>query len=101
MERLDNMMRDYAKDKEQHQNNLFRNAPTFIRMMARRAHESLQSDVTQQLMQSEQKFDLLDLGRFFNDFQLVLAGHFQYPSVERPFRNFQNRNIRKQLSSHL
>lgn len=75
------MMKDYLKDQEQNKEHTFRNAPAFIRMLGRRAHESLQSDVTQRLMHSGQKFDLVVLGWFFNDFQLGLAGHFQCPSV--------------------
>lgn len=78
---MDEMMKKFLKDQEQKQDNTFRIAPTFIRMLGRRAHVSLQNDVTQQLMRSGQKFDLFVLGWFFNDFQLGLAGHFQCPSV--------------------
>lgn len=78
---MDEMVSNFLKNKEKNEDNTFRNTTAFIRMMGRRAHESLQCDVTQQLMKSDQKFDLLVMGWFFNDFLLGLAGHFRCPSV--------------------
>lgn len=71
----------FLKDQEQNQDSSITNMPNFIRMLGRRNHETLQGDVTQQLMKSGQKFDLFVMGWFFNDFQLGLAAHFQCPSV--------------------
>lgn len=75
------MISKQLKDQSENHDNRFRYAVTFLRMMGRRSHQSLQNEVTQQLLKSGQKFDLLVLGWFFNDFQLGLAGHFQCPSV--------------------
>lgn len=92
---MDKMVSRYLKEQEENSNNLLLNAPSFINTMVERAHESLKSDATQQLLRSGQKFDLLVLGWFFNDFQLGLAAHFQCPSVViaslpalKPLRDF-------------
>lgn len=78
---MEKMVGKFLKDQEQNQDSSMSNMPNFIRMLGRRSHESLQGDVTQQLMKSGQKFDLFVLGWFLNEFQLGLAAHFQCPSV--------------------
>lgn len=57
------------------------NIPKVVSLVGKRSSDAIQHNVTQNLMHSGQKFDLVVIGWFFNDFQLGLAGHFQCPSV--------------------
>lgn len=61
--------------------NFLTDFPKMIKHITRRSSDALKDPVTQHLLKSNQKFDLVVLGWFFNDFQLGLAGHFQCPSV--------------------
>lgn len=78
---LHNMLAEKLKNPKKIDDYRFLSFPSIIKMMGNRSSLALKHQLVQDLMYSGQKFDLVILGWFFNDFQLGLAGHFQCPSV--------------------
>lgn len=78
---LHEMLSDKLKNRKRSDDYFIATLPKVIRLVGNRSSAAIQHPTTQSLMYSGQKFDLVVLGWFFNDFQLGLAGHFQCPSV--------------------
>lgn len=55
--------------------------PRVMNMLTRQSVEVLQNEFVQQLLRSDQHFDLFVLGYTFNEPLLGIAGHFRCPSV--------------------
>lgn len=73
----------------------FARIPVLIKMMSHRSNAVLQHEIVQQLLHSEQQFDLFVLGYHFNEPLLGIAAHFRCPSVVispapamKPIRDF-------------
>lgn len=59
----------------------FRRIPTLVKMSIRRSKLMLDHEIVQNMMKSNQHFDLFVLGYNMNEMMLGLAGHFRVPSV--------------------
>lgn len=72
-----NMLNNDTKDVE----STSKQMPKIFKMIVHRSSVVVKHPIVQNLLKSQQKFDLFILGYNLNDMMLGLAGHFRVPSV--------------------
>lgn len=76
-----NMRHGMLNNETKSDSNQLRRLPKVLKMIVRRSKELVNHEIVQNLMKSDQKFDLYILGYNINEMMLGLAGHFKVPSV--------------------
>lgn len=75
------LRKGYLNNQTKDESSQFQKAPKVIQLIKHRSSKFLKHSFVQDLMKSDQKFDLFFLDYNLNDMMLGLAGHFRVPSV--------------------